>query len=203
MDNPLHRFVVDQLVPENRQGGGTYALNEDSVSPTRNRRCADGVIREETICTLAKHARFVDPAGNVCTVPLRTGRVFSQEVEAVRYEQIVVADQIRAGSIPLEVCPHTMQYAHLVRGPLVPNPENVIDCGGDVEGCEHMRKVIEDRRAVTRAKWEAEQVTARNLSEVDAKAMMQGVVEAFGDMLMNAQQQQKAGRQNLRGKGEE
>lgn len=205
MSNPMERFVVPQLVPENRQGGGIFALSNESVAPIRMVRGPDGIPREETICTLAKSARFVDRDGNVCTVPLRTGRVMSNDVEAVRYEQVMLIDQLRGGSIPLEVCPHTMQFVAFKPGQLVPNPNNVIDCGGHPEGCQHMQAVIDERRAVSRAKWQADQRQVEELSKGDVKAMFEGFAEAFGDTLGNAldaHSARQASKQGLRGKGE-
>lgn len=201
MSSPLQQFVVDTLVPENRQGGGTYALSEASVSPTRWTRGEDGVVREETVCTLAKSAKFVDPDGNICDVALRTGRVLSQEMEAVRYEMVAVADQIRGGGLPLDECPHTFKFAHFKGGPLVPNPEGVVDCGGYPGGCSHMRAVIIDRRAGSRARWESEQ--AKSMTKEAASEIFQAFADTFGEMLSNAQASQAKGKQKLRGTGEE
>lgn len=201
MSSQLQQFVVDQLVPENRQGGGTYALSEASVSPTRWTRGADGIVREETICTLAKSARFVDPDGNICDVALRTGRVLSQEIEAVRYEMIVIADQIRGGAVALDECPHTFKFQHFRSGPLVPNPDNVVDCGGRPGGCEHMQAVIAERRKGSRLRWEAEQ--AKSVTKEAASEIFSAFAETFGEMLTNAQAAQANGKRQLRGKGEE
>jgi hypothetical protein len=199
--NPLSQFIVDQLVVENRAGGNTYTLNESSVSPTRMTRGEDGVIREETICTLAKHAKFVDAGGNICTVALATGRVPSSEIEANRYEMITIIDQLRATSIPLEVCPYTLQFAHVVRGFLVPNPDHIADCGGHPDGCDHMRALIVERRKHSKAKWERDQSELKKLNESGAAQMLRDVVDAFGDV-MNAHASQANRRAGLTGPGE-
>lgn len=204
MTTPQHssqQFVVDQLKLENRQGGGIYQLSEASVSPTRAVGVdEDGNIIEETICTLAKSAKFVDLGGNICDVPLRTGRVLSFEPEAVRYEQIVETDIIRGGQLPLGACPYTHAYRHIKGGPLVKVPEGEKDCGGKPEGCEHVWKVITSRRAAAKAKIEREEVNYRQMKEGDVKTMMAGFGQVFGEAIANAQQ---TGRANLRaGKGE-
>jgi hypothetical protein len=83
--------------------GRVYQLTEASASPTRIAgRTEDGMPREETIPAI-KSEKFVDPAGNVCDVALRTGRVISNDAVGERYEQKMRKDQILAGSLPLGV----------------------------------------------------------------------------------------------------
>lgn len=201
MNQHPNQFVVDQLVPENRQGGGIYQLNELSVSPTRIVDIdEDGHQVEETIMTLAKSRKFVDRDGNICEVALRTGRVMSHEPEAVRYEQIVEADCIRTGQLPLDECPYTYKYQHIKGGPLVKVPEDERDCGGQPGGCKHMKKLVSDRRTKSRARWEKEQLDFKKLSEGDVKQMLEGMGKVFGEALASAQAN---GRARLRsGKGE-
>lgn len=186
-----NQFVRDSLVPENRQGGGIYQLNENSVSPTRIVDTSeDGAPIEETIPAVAKHAKFVDLDGNVCDVALRTGRVPSEEPEAVKYEWIVVSTLIQRGQLPLASCPYTNAFAHLKGGgPLVKAPanaKNAGDCGGRPDGCSHMKAIIEERRAKSRARYDKQQEQFRQMGEGDIKKMMEAFGKVFGDAVASA-----------------
>lgn len=201
MNPTANPFVVNQLVPENRQGGGIYQLNDLSVSPTRFVDVnEEGLPVEETIMALAKSAKFVDRDGNICDVALRTGRVPSEDPEAVRYEQIVTFELIRAGQMPLASCPYTNAYRHIKGGPLMKPPAGEQDCGGKPDGCAHMLKEIERRRAVCRERHEKQQQQFRSMGEGDIKLMMEAFGKVFGDAVANAA---ASGRANLRGPGEQ
>lgn len=209
MANPLAQFVVNQLIPEGRnEQGRAYQLNEASVSPVRVIQIDDdGNELEETICALAKSAKFVDRDGNICDVPLRTGRVFSMEPEAERYEQIVVHDIIRGGQMPLESCPFTNEFRHIKGGPLIkPRDASDVDCGGRPgaqrlhDACPHMQKVIAERRERARIRTMKEDDKMRVMRPDDVAQLVKTLGEAFGDKLAA---QAKPGRANIRdGKGE-
>lgn len=209
--NPLARFVKDRLEPE-RAGDQVYVLNDTSVSPTREiATTEEGFMIEETIMTLAKSARFVDRAGNVTDVALRTGRVLSNEPGAAWYESYMVVELIRAGSLPLSHCPFTLAFGFVRKGPLVPKVDGKegVDCGGHPEGCEHMKKVIDARRKVSHAKWQKDQHQLEQLSKDQVTAMMTGMAESFGAVAGTAIEKALAARgdvkdlrKNLRGEGE-
>lgn len=191
MSNPLAQFIVNQLVPEGRsEQGRAYQLTDASVSPSRLISIDDdGKEIEETICPLALSAKFVDRDGNICDVPLRTGRIFSMEPEAARYEQIVTFDQIRAGGLPLAACAFSNEYRHIKGGPLIKPKKGEADCGGRPgatrleETCEHMQAVIKERRARSRARTEAEDAKLKTMKPEDALAMIEQMGEAFGQKL--------------------
>lgn len=193
-------WVRTSLVPEGRNGsdGRSYQLNADSVSPTRIIEIGeDGLPVEETICALAKHERFVDPSGNVCDVALRTGRVPSEEPEAQRYEQVVIADLIRQNQLPLRCCPYTLEYRHIKGGPLIKPPKGAEDCGGHPDGCAHMKAEIEKRRRVARAKYDKQEQQAKTMSKDDVKQMLEGIAETFGDLKNELRGGISSGRKNL------
>lgn len=188
-------FVVHSLVPENREHGGVYQLTQDSVSPTRMVGSDEnGDLIEETICALAKSAKFVDKDGNILDVPLRTGRVPSEEPEAVRYEMITVADQIRGNHLPLAFCPFTTQFMHLKGGPLVKPRHGERDCGGDPGpmGCDHMEAIIVKRREDSRRRWDNEQLKLKKMQESDVKEMMEAMGKTFGEAIAGVQGQKPA-----------
>lgn len=188
--NPLAQFVRPQLVPETERGEGVYQLTDDSVSPTRLVRIDEdsGLEIEETVCALAKHAKFVDRDGNVCDVALRTGRVLSMEPEATRYEQVMYADLIRGQMVPLDACPNTLRYQHFKPGPLVDRGKGKTgaDCGGRPAGCEHMLAVVEERRERARKKFDAQQIQLKSMSDDQAKQLMEIAGKAFGNIMAAA-----------------
>jgi hypothetical protein len=199
-------FVVQSLVPENREHGGVYQLTQESVTPTRFVEVnEDGVVIEESICALAKSAKFVDKDGNICDVPLRTGRVPSEEPEAVRYEMIVLAELIRGGQLPLASCPYTTEYRHIKGGPLVKPPEGEADCGGSngPMGCAHMKKVVEKRRKESRKRYDAQQLNLKKMQESDVKDMLEAFGKTFGDAIAGVHGKKPAAIENLKNdKGE-
>lgn len=201
-------FVVTQLRPEGDGGraGGVYQLTASSVSPTRFcGRDENGMPLEETIPTV-HWDYFVDPAGNVCKVPLRTSSVLSMDTEAVRYEQMVVTDLLRTGWIPLSKCPFTNEYHFIVGGPLAKPPKGVEDCGGSKDGCNHLKAIIEKRqeRTATKARKEVERIEAMKADEISK--MREGIVEGVGEVMakhLAAQDDRKLAKNRLRdGKGE-
>jgi hypothetical protein len=194
MANLLQQFVVDSLVPEGREQGRAYQLNETSVSPVRiigrDRR---GNPIEETICPFAKSAKFVDPDGNICDVPLRTGRVMSMSPESVMYENIVTSDLIRQGQIPLEACPHTGDFRSIVgyAGPLVPTADGkrIDSCNGAPgaqrleEACEHMQSLVKERRTLAQARAREEDDKLRQMKPSDVADIVTRMGEAFGETM--------------------
>lgn len=194
--NPLSQFIVTELVPENRGNEGrAFQLTENSVSPTRIiRRNIFNETIEETICPLAKHANFVDSDGNIVTVPLRTGRVLSSEPEAVRYEDVVINDQLLAGSFPLEMCPHTQLYRSTVRltrgGRLIDEPlvdgDPIEDCGGRPgaerleEACPHMRALVQKRREHALDKNIIRERELTKMTPEQANNLLSGMAQALG-----------------------
>jgi hypothetical protein len=215
--NPLSQFVVDSLVPDNRsEQGRAYQLNDTSVSPIRIVGYENGIEIEETICALAKSAKFVDRDGNICDVPLRTGRVLSNAPEAVLYEQILVTDLIRQGQIPLEACPHTTDFRSIVgrNTPLVKPPEgyegNCPGSGGAQtleRSCIHMQKLIKERREASALRASKEDEKLKQMKPSDVAALVKELGEAFGESVTTAMAAGKGAhadaRKNLReGKGE-
>ncbi len=192
---------------------GSYWLKPDSTTLTRVIDRDDmGVATEMTICAFSKWDYFVDRGGNVCEVPLSNGRMPSAEPEAERYELHVVREQILNGCLPLEECPHTTRYAHIMGavngGALVKPPAGYKPCPGkkrladlppNVEffGCEHMEGVIKKRREVAVEK----RAALEKSSDADIKKY-----EAIGQGWAKEQQAFHASqdpRANLRnGKGE-
>jgi hypothetical protein len=214
--NPLQQFVVDSLVPDNRsEQGRAYQLNDTSVSPIRIVGYENGVEIEETICALAKSAKFVDRDGNICDIPLRTGRVLSNAPEAVLYEQILVTDLIRQGQIPLEACPHTTDFRSIVgRGtPLVAAPKDYEgNCSGAPgadrleRSCVHMQKLVKERRAASALRTAKEDDKLKQMKPSDVAALVKELGEAFGETVASAVAGKAVAtdaRKNLReGKGE-
>ena len=193
-------FVVQSLVPENREHGGVYQLSQESVTPTRFIEVnEEGVAIEESICALAKSEKFVDKDGNICDIPLRTGRVPSEEPEAVRYEMLVTADLIRGGQLPLRLCPYTTEFRHIKGGPLMKPPEGEEDCGGanGPMGCAHMKKVIEKRRKESRKRYDAQQMNLKKMQESDVKEMLEAMAKTFGEAIAGVQGKKPAAIDNL------
>ena len=170
-------FIGASIRPERSSSTETYTLTKHSVTLTQQVRDAAGKLREESICILP-HRKFVDPAGNVVDVPVRTGRVPSSEPEATRYENVTVNEQIIEGSIPLESCPYSTEAKHLIYGPYVLVPKGADDCGGKPDGCEHLWSIIKMRRATTRAKWEAELPERKTMTPDEAAAIVRAMRDA-------------------------
>lgn len=195
--------------------GRVYQLTPGSVSPTRPAgRDANGIPREEVICVLAKHELFVDTSGNVCTVPLQCGRVFDASPEAERIEIMTRRDQIKAGCLPLNECPHTTKYVDWVGeadgGMLMPvHAEAPLSkpCFGKKQpadqpagvpfyGCEHMEAVIMRRRAVARTRHDA-------LQTASADERTLGIAREVGAGIAHALPGARGRQRMAEGKGEE
>lgn len=162
--------------------GRVYQLTDSTVSPTRVAgRTAEGLPLEETIPAI-KSEKFVDPAGNICDVALRTGRVISNDAVGERYEQQMRRDQIAAGSLPLGECPYTAEYRRWTNSPTLLGevPPGVTPCAGVPTGCEHLKPVIESRRARTRAKWESEQVQRDGMTQAQAEGLVKAMAAGLG-----------------------
>jgi hypothetical protein len=181
-------YVVDQLRPERLgEEGRAFQLDDNSVSPTRIVGRTDfGEAIEETMCMLGKHQNFVDALGNICTVPLATGRVPSNMPEAHRYEMLTLMDHIRAGSFPIDVCPYTREFASLVGGPLIAAGPSNADCGGCVgattfeEACPHMQDLITRRRAEAARRSEKNELSIAQINKSQAKKMVKDLAASFG-----------------------
>ena len=203
MSTEHNPFVVSQLRPETANGnsGQVYQLNMNSVTPTRITGADDlGMPIEERI-PICYSREFVGLDGCVKSVPLRTAAVYSQEPEAQRYEQVVVADIIRAGQLPLDACPYTNAFSHIRRGPLVKVPPGVEACEGKAGGCEHMHVVIKARKAAALVKHNAEQAKIESLRSEDVSRMMEGITQGVGAAIAN---HLAANREHLKsGKGEQ
>lgn len=202
------QFVVDQLRPEGLGGGagGVYQLTASSVSPSRIiGRDEVGMPIEDTV-PAAYWRYMLDPAGNICKVPLRTAAVFSMEPEAERYEQQQIKELIGSGWIPMDLCPHSTEYTHITRGPFAKAPAGVEACDGKKSetGCEHMQKVTADRRLRSKAKHDAAQTKLTTMSTEEANRQLEQTTKAFGMALAQHMPDPSRQRQNLaRGKGEE
>ncbi len=174
-----------------------YQLTRGSVSPSRAVRFGPfGEPIEETQCALAKWIMAVDAAGNVYQMPLQCGRTLSYEPEAERYELIQRKDHVEAGGLFLEQCPHAPRVTYgwssgsFAAGPSVEPPPGVTACGGrvkpadwpeDVEflGCEHMVVVVADRRAKSRARWDAQQRAATQMTPAAAAGLLSSIGQAI------------------------
>jgi len=192
-------------------GGRVYQLVDGNVSPTRVvGRSPEGLPSEETIQVI-KHEMFVDLDGNICPVLLRNGRVSGNSPEEERYELLMRRDQITAGCLPLSECPYTGEYRRITGAPtlLGEPPEGARDCGGKPDGCEHLKPVIEQRRARCRERYEAQEKQARNITQAQAEALVLKMAQGFAAGLPAAQvapvepPSASDARKNLRtGKGE-
>jgi hypothetical protein len=162
--------------------GRVYQLTEASVSPTRIAgRTENGMPCEETIPAI-KSEKFVDPAGNVCNIALRTGRVISNDAVGERYEQQMRKDQILAGSLPLGECPYTAEYRRWTNSPTLLGdvPPGVTPCQGAPGGCEHLKPVIAKRLERTRLKWESEQVKSDGMTQAQAEGLVKAMAAGLG-----------------------
>lgn len=176
-------FLVDRIVPERQDGGQVFQVSAESVSPTRVIGYDEaGFPVEETVCMLAKAAKFVDNDGNICEVPLRTGRVPNNAPEHERYELMVIRDLLSQGQLPLAECPYTTKYFHIKSGPLVKPREGETMCDGAPDGCKHMKRVIEERRAKGLAKWQKHQAVVNSLD----KSTVQTMMAEFGKLFTNS-----------------
>jgi hypothetical protein len=201
-------FEVDQLKPEGMGGksGKTYQLTAASVSPVRiTGRDELGFPVEETIPTVY-YRLFVHPRGSVDKVPMRTASVFSMEPEAERYEQIIERDLVSAGWIPFEMCPYSTAYRHITGGPFVKPPADATDadlkCNGSPNGCAHMNRLIDVRKAFALKVHNAEHDRVYAMKHEDAQKMIEGISEGVGAALAK-HIDVKARRNNLKeGKGE-
>lgn len=214
----LSRFINTRIEVERTGDNQAFALTQESVSPAVLIESGeDGIPREMTICAYSKVCKFVDRGGNICDVPLRTGRVLSNEPEAAKYEQIVVFDLIRAGQVPLHACPYTLDYGWVKPGPLVKPPTKdasgkpiapPVACKGAPDGCEHMKELIERRRAEQVAFMEREEAKLQKhvMSEDAAKKFFKATTEGLGEIVGNAiaaaMDARQGARKGLQGKGE-
>lgn len=141
-------FVNSGALSPQRIGGNSkfYELTSASVTPTRVLVDADGNVTEERI-PVHYSTLWVGIDGCVKDVPMRTSAVFSMEPAHATYEQIMTADMIRGGQLPLAACPWTHKYSFLTGGTLARSKTPGEDCGGKPDGCEHMKAVIAARLA--------------------------------------------------------
>lgn len=195
-----------QHAPMPPAAGRMYQLTDQTVSPARQAgRDENGFPREETVCPI-KHEKFVDTAGNICDVVLRTGRVADNDPASERYEMLQRRDQILAGCLPLAECPYTQEYRKLTGAETLLGtlPPNVKQCDGHPDGCEHLKPVIDARRAKQRAKHDAETKHLRSMSAQDAEALLTAALNASGLAAPKKAREGAAARGALAaGKGEE
>ena len=193
-------FTVDRLKPQ-RVGGGpteTYALTSDSTSPIAIvGRDSYGRPVEQTVPTCYSKL-FVGLDGGIKDVPLRTASVFSMEPEAERYEILTMREIIGAGQFPLDACPYTGEYRHIVGGTLIPVPKGEEACDGSKSvvrnesgqivsgGCEHMQALIYRRIAASRAETDQIQKQHGAMSEAQAERLLKLAGEAFGEAMKGA-----------------
>lgn len=192
--DPQSAFVTDKLNPRNAMGAPkerAYELNANSIHPTVIvGRDANGFPIEETRPP-AYSRRFVHPDGGINWVPLRTGAVYSKDPSAERYELLQLKDLLSNGWIPLECCPFTNEYRHIVGGSFVTPRNGETDCGGDKRaldasipdgslGCEHLRAVVKNRLERSRERWQADQKRQDMLKTEDVKTLLQGVFDQVG-----------------------
>jgi hypothetical protein len=139
--------------PADARVGGVYQIEANSASPTRViGRDKLGRPIEETIPT-CYYQHWVDPGGNVMKVPMRTSSVFSLDTEAKRYEEETTVDLLRGGWLPLHVCPFTPVFRNVTGTPfLVENADRADDCGGEPDGCKHLRPIVVERQRVDKVR---------------------------------------------------
>ena len=190
-------FVVQQLRPQ-RVGGtaGVYQLTQASTHPTAiGGRDSLGHPIEETIPTVYWRY-FVMPDGCINRVPLRTGSVFSMDVDAQKYEQETVHDLITEGAIPLSLCPNSTEWTHITKGPFAKVGDGQ-DCGGNEKagGCEHMKKLMEARKAHVLEKHRAEIKRIESMRDEERKneaaLLRDGIVEGVGQVMAKHLQQKQ------------
>ncbi len=144
--------------------------------------------------------RFVHPDGSINWVPLRTGAVYSDSVEAQRYELITVRELISHGWLPLETCPYSHEFNHITRGALVAIPKTAtaedMACRGDEGaldgarrddecGCKHLRAIIAKRRELAKERHAKDAKRMENLSREDVKALLAGVGDTISDAIQS------------------
>lgn len=146
MANSVSDFVNSGALSPQRIGGNSkfYELTSSSVTPTRVLVDAEGNVIEERV-PVHYSQLWVGVDGCVKDVPMRTSAVFSMEPAHAGYEQIMTADMIRGGQLPLHACPWTHKYSFLTGGTLARSKSPGEDCGGKPDGCEHMKAVIAAR----------------------------------------------------------
>ncbi len=175
---------VSQLTPQGSRGAGkVYELTASSASPTRVIGTDDAGFPIEETLPHAYWREFVGLDGCVKKVPLRTSVPFTMEPEGVRYEQQVTTDIVQAGQLPLDVCPFTGEFGYIQRPRLIANPEGTADCGGKPDGCEHMLKLIVERKKRARTKYDLEQKTFTAKSQAEMIAMKEGIIEGVADVM--------------------
>ena len=200
-------FVVNSLRPETMTGqvGGVYQLTNASVSPTRViGRDEIGMPIEDTV-PAAHWKYFVHPCGEPNKVVLRTAAVFDMSPEAERYEIQTTRDLVSQGWIPLGMCPYSYELAHVTGGAFVKVPDGERDCGGKPDGCEHMKRVMETRRARARAKYESEEAVLQARTREDNERMIAAVSEGVGMAMAryaDPRQAKRAATVALSGRGE-
>lgn len=200
-------FLVDQLRPQGATGlgGKFYQLTPASASPVRHiGRDKLGRPIEDTVPTVAWRP-FVMLDGCVNKVPIRTCSEFKMEPESVAYENDITKELISAGCMPLDACPYTFEYSFITKGPLAEIPSGEKDCGGNKDGCKHMRAIMDARKADALARHEIEQKNVQEMDPTKVKQLMEMVSEGVGDAIArHLPQQVKAARSRLQdGRGEE
>lgn len=173
-------FTVPELRAPQTQTGGVYQLEANSAAPTRVvRRDRLGRPVEETIPTVY-YQHWVDPNGNVTQTPMRTSSVFSNDVEAVRYEQQMTIDLLRDGWLPMHACPYTPVYRNVTGTPyLVDNPERVEECGGKSDGCEHLKPIIEERRRLALERHQANEEAFMQMNPSEAGQLLRRLASSL------------------------
>lgn len=106
---------------------------------------------EAVDCPYDEKIEMVDVQGNQLWVPLACGRAYNPSQAARIYAERTLRERIEDGFLPVDECPYTAKYTHVVKGPLATPPAGVSDCGGKKGGCEHLLAIRDARREAVRA----------------------------------------------------
>lgn len=183
--DPLAQFRVDNVTPRDaygRETNGTrsYELTRYSAAPYQVvGRDKLGRPIEETI-NIAYSQKWVHPSGTVNNVVMRTGAIFSMHHDAVAYENETTINNLVNGWLPLWCCPYTPQYRGVTGTRfLVDNPDNIEDCGGKPDGCEHVLAIAAERRRITLKNYEDEVASFNAMTKEKARDLLADLSEAF------------------------
>ncbi len=189
------QFVVDSLRPESLGGdkGKTYQLTVSSTNPTRTVGVDDAGMPVEESVPAAYSRMFVGLDGCIRDVPMRTGAGCSMEPEAERYEHVTMREIIKAGVLPVEVCPYTGSLKYITgANSLVKVPAGESDCGGSPAilrdtsgqvtsgGCVHMQTVITERKARSLKKHDETNVKYTTMSPAELSRINGDMADAIG-----------------------
>src|SRR5262249_49339754 len=125
---------------------------------------------------------WVTREGCINSVPMSSHPFGAESGEAadVRYTQLMMMDLIAASWIPLDTCPYTQAFRNFTGTPcLIDNPDKLEDCGGHPKGCEHLKKVIEERRAAAKEQARLQAEMLAKMKDEDVLDLGRRLTQAF------------------------